>query len=355
MSALPHSLFTTDVLRERDRFAGWREDMSVIFDVEKAPVSEADNEAFFATFELYHFGRSVLGGLSSSTGRYIRSQSKAARDGLDAILVQLFLEGGVQFGVGQRTTYAKAGDIVIFDLAQPVDNINSKFRHLTSMWPRHALEEVAPNIASWHGLTLPPLNPVTSLLRQHLISSYELADRFSIQEGLRVEDVTLSLVGAAMAGVSLPEESTETPAMKEYLAYQIKSYIRHNLGISNLSPEQIARHFGISRRRLYKLLEPVGGISRYQLQLRLQRCLSDLQNPEYSRNTISEIAYRWGFKHPATFNRNFRNAFGQTPSEVRAGSLIQETVIPCSGISVVRGSGLQAAREHHQWFHAIGI
>lgn len=329
--------------------------MSVIFDVEQILPPYGKKDPFQATFDLYHFGHSVLGGLSSSTARYVRSQRKAARDGLDAILIHLFLEGGVEFGVGQRTTYAEAGDIVVFDLAQPVDNINRKFRHITSMWPRTVLEETVPNISSWHGLTLPKESPVTQLLRQHLISSFDLAAHFSVEEGLRVEKATLTLAGAAMVGQSLNEESAGTPAMKELLAYQIKRYIRQNLGLADLSPNQIAQHFGISRRQLYHVMEPVGGISAYQRHLRLQRCMGDLQNSDHAHLTLSEIAYRWGFKHPSTFNRNFRAAFGTTPGEVRARAVFEVAQPLSSGLPSPVKTKAAFASEHHQWFHAIGI
>jgi len=355
MSSLPHSLFTTDGLPARDRFSGWREDMSVIFDVEPVPGHTVKRETFHATFELYHFGRSVLGGLSSSMARYVRSQRKAARDALDAILLQVFLEGGVQFGVGQRTTYAETGDIVVFDLAQPVDNTNRNFHHITSMWPRAALEEVVPNIAAWHGLTLPKESPGTALLRKHMISSFELASHFTVEQGHRVEDATLCLAGAAFAGVNPGEAAAETPAMKELLVYQIKRYIRQNLGLTDLSPDRIARKFGISRRQLYHFMEPVGGITRYQRRLRLQRCLSDLQNPEHARLTLSEIAYRWGFKHPATSNRSFRAAFGTTPGEARAGALVERTSSPFKNGDFGDKPKTHTATEHQQWFHAIGI
>lgn len=142
MGGLAHSQFSTADLPKNERFSAWREDISSIFDVERSPI--CDETPFHATFELYHFGRSILAEVDSSAGRYVRSKEKVRRDGLDAFLVQLFIEGGVQFGCGQRTTYTEAGDIVIFDLAQPVDNINSRFRHVTSMWPREVLEEVHP-------------------------------------------------------------------------------------------------------------------------------------------------------------------------------------------------------------------
>lgn len=351
MSSLPHSHFSTDDLPTRDRVASWREDISVIFDHETALI--ADPHPFRAVFDLYHFGHSVFASLDASPGRYVRSTRKAAKDGMDSVLLQLFLQGGVQFGVGQRTTYAEAGDIVVFDLAQPVDNINRRFRHITTVWPRPAIEAVVPGIERWHGLCLPRGNPAVSLLRQHMIASYDLARQFTPQEGLRVEEATLALVGAAMAVKDSRDETIPTPVV-EVLIYQIKRHIRQNLGAADQSPDQIARHFGISRRHLYQLLEPIGGIARYQRQQRLQRCLSDLQNPELAHLQISEIAYRWGFSSAVTFNRNFRAAFGVTPTDARnrphAAISAQQTSTEAQRRREAR---LQA--EHQQWFMALGI
>ena len=351
MTALPRSHFTTDALHERDRFSGWRDDVSVIFDVEECSVGE--EEPFHADFDLYYFGQSVLAELKSSTGRYLRSKQKATRDGLDGILLQLFLEGGVQFNVRQRTTYAHAGDIVVFDLAQPVDNINTRFRHITSMWPRAAIEQVVPDIAHWHGRTLPREKPAVDLLRRHMATCYDLAPRFSIGEGQRVENATLALVAAAIGGGELLPDSASRAPMAEMLTYQIKRFIRENLSAANLSPAHIAQHFGISRTELYRLLEPLGGISRYQRHLRLQRCLADLQDPGQAHLQIAEIAYRWGFNHPATFNRNFRQAFGITPGDARAQAVGRLLVTP--PCSPARFKRQEAQREHHLWFQAIGI
>ncbi|MCC5839260.1 MAG: helix-turn-helix domain-containing protein [Opitutales bacterium] len=351
MPLLPYSHFSTDDLPAKDRLASWREDISVIFDHEPAPI--ADPHPFRVVFDLYHFGHSVLARLDASPGRYVRSTHKVSKDGMDSVLLQLFLEGGVQFGVGQRTTYAEAGDIVVFDMAQPVDNFNRRFQHITVMWPRPALEAVVPDIERWHGLCLPRENPSVALLRQHMIASYELARQLTPREGLRIEEATLALVGAAMGGVHAVKETVVPPAMTEVLIFQIKRHIRQNLAAADQSPEQIARHFGISRRHLYQLLEPVGGIARYQRQLRLQRCLADLRNPEYANLQISEIAYRWGFRSATTFNRNFRGAFGITPTGARN--------CPQGGhpaaLSPTEARRREAHRqaEHQQWFMALGI
>lgn len=351
MTSLPHSTFTTDLLPEKQRFAAWREDMSTIFDVEKTSI--APNDPYHAAFDLFHFGHSVLAHLSASPGRYVRTPRKAMKDGLDAILLQLFLEGGVQFGVGSRTTYANAGDIVVFDLAQQVDNINTKFRHVTAMWVRASIEEVLPDIARWHGHCLPRGNPAVALLRRHMSSCYEMAPQFSTAEGSRVEAATLSLVSAAMAGTELTHQSEVQPAMAEMITYQIKRYIRENLGSPGLSPGRIAQQFGISRTRLYELLEPVGGIANYQRHLRLLRCLDDLQNRAKAHLQIAEIAYNCGFSQVATFNRNFRKAFGFTPSEARGKAFDGDQIVHTA--SSAPHPEKTISKEHHRWFQAVGI
>ena len=180
-----------------------------------------------------------------------------------------------------------------------------------------------------------------------------MACHLNSEQGKRVEAATLALAGAAMSGSEFPDDGGVDPAMEEVLTYQIKRYIRKNLSTSTLSPEKIARHFGISRTRLYEILEPVGGIANYQRHLRLQRCLADLQNPLHANLQISEIAYRWGFNNLATFNRNFRKAFEMTPGEARASAFGGIRVAAMS-MAFERRNG-QIQREHHQWFQDIGI
>jgi AraC-like DNA-binding protein len=54
--------------------------------------------------------------------------------------------------------------------------------------------------------------------------------------------------------------------------------------------------------------------------LRLQRVRAELSQARLSDKTIADIAYHWGFRHLGEFNRKYREAFGVTPSETRAGA-----------------------------------
>jgi AraC-like DNA-binding protein len=39
---------------------------------------------------------------------------------------------------------------------------------------------------------------------------------------------------------------------------------------------------------------------------------------ELCARSVTDVALAWGFNSPTTFHRNFRQAFGATPGELRA-------------------------------------
>lgn len=351
MEKLPHSLFTTDTLRSTERFDAWKADMSTIFDVED-PCFDGEAQ-FHATFDLYNFGQSVLAELDSSAAKYLRSRKKILGDGMDSILLQLFLQGGVQFGSGKQTTRARKGDIIVFDLSRPVENYNSTFKHLTMMLPREVMDAAIPDISRWHGHVLPSLNPAVPLLLNLLTSSYGMAPRFDPAGGQHVEAATVSLAAAAMSGKphDLADNATDTNVMG-VLTHQIKRHIRGKLGSEDLTPQALARTFGVSRAQIYRLMEPLGGISTYIRHLRLHRCMAELCDPLFAHLNVSEIAYRSGFSHLTTFNRSFRETFGMTPSEAREHHRVSRLSAPAQGHPK---SHPDLHKKHHEWFRGIGF
>jgi len=93
--------------------------------------------------------------------------------------------------------------------------------------------------------------------------------------------------------------------------------IAARLGDRNLTPEKISRALRISRARLYRIFEPVGGVSNYIRRERLLKtwdalCDSADASPIYS------IAEKWGFMDPSTYSRTFRKEFGMSPKDARA-------------------------------------
>jgi AraC-like DNA-binding protein len=95
----------------------------------------------------------------------------------------------------------------------------------------------------------------------------------------------------------------------------------------NLTPEKICRELGISRSRLYRIFEPVGGVANY---IRRQRLLKtrDALGDSTDGSPISSIAEKWGFMDPSTYSRTFRKEFGISPKDARAAGWLGIGVTP---------------------------
>jgi AraC-like DNA-binding protein len=111
--------------------------------------------------------------------------------------------------------------------------------------------------------------------------------------------------------------TTGNSSVREAHLTRIESFVRRNLSNSDLDPETIARGCGISSRYLHELFrdtnQTLGSWIRDQ---RLEACRATLRDPS-NRQTVAEIAYRWGFGDQAQFSRTFKAAYGLPPKEFR--------------------------------------
>ena len=100
---------------------------------------------------------------------------------------------------------------------------------------------------------------------------------------------------------------------------RIKAYVEASLDDPGLSPFDIARALGISVRHAHRLFGQTGSsLGRWILGRRLARCAADLRDPARACESLTQIAFRWGFNDSAHFSRAFRAAYDQTPRGYRA-------------------------------------
>jgi AraC-like DNA-binding protein len=120
---------------------------------------------------------------------------------------------------------------------------------------------------------------------------------------------------AAFAGPSA--NGRETIARSEAAASlnTIRQFIEANLHKVDLGPDFICRHLGISRAKLYRVFEPMDGVSHYVLQRRLTLARQMIADPASGHHRISAIAARCGFGNVSVFSRAFRQAYGMSPTE----------------------------------------
>lgn len=88
------------------------------------------------------------------------------------------------------------------------------------------------------------------------------------------------------------------------------------MGNPELSVDMIASQMGLERSQFYRKIKALTNYAPVELirRLRLQRGRELLISTE---KTIGEIAYEIGFSTPAYFTKCYRDAYGETPSQVR--------------------------------------
>lgn len=88
------------------------------------------------------------------------------------------------------------------------------------------------------------------------------------------------------------------------------------MGNADLSVDTIAADMGLGRSQFYRKIKALTNYSPVELfrSLRLKQARSLLTT---TGKSISEIAYEVGFSTPAYFTKCYRDAFGETPTELR--------------------------------------
>lgn len=97
---------------------------------------------------------------------------------------------------------------------------------------------------------------------------------------------------------------------------KIQALIEKRLGDEQFSVAELSRGAKLSRSQLHRKLQalqqpPAGELIR---AARLRRAQTLLRQ---TRLSITEVAYRAGFRSPAYFTQCFREDFGMTPSQFR--------------------------------------
>jgi AraC-like DNA-binding protein len=144
-----------------------------------------------------------------------------------------------------------------------------------------------------------------------------------LSEPLRREELVVRMIRSAFCetAVTSTTESRVVRLAKEAL---------HAVGSEPLSLTEIARAVNVSPVYLSQEFSRVEGMPlyQYQLRLRLNRALSELEMCE----SITNLALDLGFSSHSHFSSAFRSIFGLTPSQYRAGN--HRSFIP-----VVNGHG----------------
>lgn len=271
---------------------------------------------FRAALSTYFMGPALffVADMLGTTYTFSRDAPRIARSGLDLILVQRTLEGSDLRTVNGVTMRVEAGDVSIFDLTRPLQTETQHCRNLTLVLPRHLLFGTDVQNDALHGLLFKRSTSTARLIGSHLCALFEDLPDITQAEAPTIVTATANLVTNLVAP-TIAERQQPGPAVRGAVIMEIRRYIEQHIATADLGPDHLCKMFGLSRASLYRLFEPIGGVTDYIRTRRLRAAFDMLANDR--KRGVGEVAYACGFADISAFSRAFRHQFGMSPSEVR--------------------------------------
>ncbi len=160
-------------------------------------------------------------------------------------------------------------------------------------------------LSSWQG----------TLLADHLLSLARVLPSIPKAHWPMLGAVTCTLVQSCLvpapSNPARPDTSRAT-ALRE----RLRCVVRRNMNSTDFDPEALRRLVAMSRSKLYRIFEGIGGVARFIQEERLDAArhrLADIGD----RTPIRALAGEVGFLEHSTFSRAFKLRYGSSPSEFR--------------------------------------
>jgi len=315
--AVVSTILSTDGVVPGEREAFWRQALSETF----VPMTVGDVEAdrFGGFLHSAWIGRLMVAEVASTAQDIQRTSREISRTDAEYLQIGMVYRGVGRVAQDGREAVLRPGDYAVFETTRP-------FRwSFAGDWDVGAFTlprgSVGLSQAESRLLTarwLDGQTGITGVVSRFLRDLARHADSLSGTQSERVLADVTDLVVTLLSDWADGSDAVRSSVQRS-LMLRIKDYIEGRLADPTLGPDEIAAAVNISTRYLHKLFASEHrSVSRYVRGLRLERCRRDLLDPRLADQSISAIAFGWGFGDLSGFNRAFRAAFGVTPREVRA-------------------------------------
>jgi AraC-like DNA-binding protein len=307
-----------------DQFSYWREVILGVctpLDIERVPTYRGGTPAERGFPGSLRFATLLSTNCATVTSRsqsMIHGAAEVRRQSSEDVFISLQLRGSCHAVQGERTCEIRPGSFALFDTARPyrlthLGDAVGEWRALSFRVPRARFLPLLANANGFTALTHDAnAGGIATVAASTMTGIWRSLGSLDALAAQAAESALVTLLAATVTG--RVETGVDTDVA---LRSAVHRYLSTNLHRSDLSAAHVARHLGISVRKLHGLYEHTEQTFAQTVRaLRLDACARELAAG--AERTLTDTATRWGFSDLSHLNRVFRAHYGCLPSEFRA-------------------------------------
>lgn len=299
-------------------FEHWLQDLQRAcgpFDVTPA----GNGERFLGEIVRHDHGGLELAHIRTNAERIARRQCRSDRGEDRHCFLVINRSGYSEVRQDSRSIHLAPGDMALFDSTRASEIVSADLiDHVSFHLSR---DSVCRHFAPGHSLFGKlDLGSTSGRLLASLAGQIIAGDggQTSADEGNALQEALIALLLPTLRGHEAAAADLREAPHAALLRDQARRLIGQLLQEAYLNPQYLAERLHISIRQLYRLFEEQGdSVCRYIQRQRLQRSAEDLGNPQLRHESITQIAFKWGFADSAHFSRAFKKQFELSPKDYR--------------------------------------
>ncbi|MDY7104151.1 MAG: helix-turn-helix domain-containing protein [Actinomycetota bacterium] len=224
------------------------------------------------------------------------------------------LEGRERIRHAGRDEVVGAGDLLLWSSDRPLRfTLPGSLRKLSLLVDGDALAAAVPRLECLAGRRIPAGGGAAAVLRDHL--------RALDREAPSMDDGTFGVMARGTFTLLAATLESTLAALgsgdDEATFARVEAYLRANLEDPQLRPAEVAHHHGLSERTLQRHFAARGtSPTEWIRDRRLEASRRDVA-AAHPAETLTDIAFRWGFRDSAHFARLYKRRYGVSPSADR--------------------------------------
>jgi AraC-like DNA-binding protein len=256
--------------------------------------------------------------VDASPQSILRTQSLIGRSNEDVFIVSIQAKGVSQISQDGRSAELMPGDFGIFDSTRPYTLLYPRGLHLITLKvPRRSLLSQLPNAEK---LTAQKVSGGKGAGHLLLTMIQTLLDDIGDLDPMSYDAVSTGVIDILTAGLrTLDAGAKPTPtALTTYHLERLRAHVRENLQNASLSVQSTSQALQMSVSSIYRVLETQGQTLADMIwNQRLEHCRKELADPLMAAQSVTTIAFRWGFSDASHMGRLFKRAYGLSPRDYR--------------------------------------